>query len=94
MCLFCKEKLVCLRKKDVLPVPAKRREDPGQQKKSGAVPTMVKTDRKKKTKKEELELLDAYGEPFAVIQDLVKPEPMKKEEPQIDLSTYDIEDYD
>ncbi|MEK9698595.1 MAG: hypothetical protein VW270_22675 [Candidatus Poseidoniales archaeon] len=71
---------------------AKRREDPGQQKKSGAAaPTMVKTDRKKKTKKEELELLDAYGEPFAVIQDLVKPEPMKKEEPQIDLSTYDIE---
>ena len=52
---------------------------------------MVKTDRKKKTKKEELELLDAYGEPFAVIQDLVKPEPMKKEEPQIDMSTYDIE---
>ena len=71
---------------------AKRREDPGQQKKSGAAaPTMVKTDRKKKTKKEELELLDAYGEPFAVIQDLIKPEPMKKEEPQIDLSTYDIE---
>ena len=71
---------------------AKRREDPGQQKKSGAAaPTMVKTDRKKKTKKEELELLDAYGEPFAVIQDLVKPEPMKKEEPQIDMSTYDIE---
>ncbi|WLW37734.1 hypothetical protein [Synechococcus phage S-8S55] len=70
---------------------AKRREDPGQQRKSGAAaPTMVKTDRKK-TKKEELELLDAYGEPFAVIQDLVKPEPMKKEEPQIDLSTYDIE---
>ena len=71
---------------------AKIREDPGQQKKSGAAaPTMVKTDRKKKTKKEEIELLDAYGEPFAVIQDLVKPEPMKKEEPQIDLSTYDIE---
>ena len=71
---------------------AKRREDPGQQRKSGAAaPTMVKTDRKKKTKKEELELLDAYGEPFAVIQDLIKPEPMKKEEPQIDLSTYDIE---
>ena len=71
---------------------AKRREDPGQQKKSGAAaPTMVKTDRKKKTKKEELELLDAYGEPFAVIQDLIKPEPMKKEEPQIDMSTYDIE---
>ena len=70
----------------------KRREDPGQQKKSGAAaPTMVKTDRKKKTKKEELELLDAYGEPFAVIQDLIKPEPMKKEEPQIDMSTYDIE---
>ena len=70
---------------------AKRREDPGQQRKSGAAaPTMVKTDRKK-TKKEELELTDAYGEPFAVIQDLVKPEPMKREEPQVDLSTYDIE---
>ena len=70
---------------------AKRREDPGQQKKSGAAaPTMVKTDRKK-TKKEELELTDAYGEPFAVIQDLIKPEPMKREEPQVDLSTYDIE---
>ena len=71
---------------------AKRREDPGQQRKSGAAaPTMVKTDRKKKTKKEELELLDAYGETFAVIQDIVKPEPMKREEPQIDLSTHDIE---
>ena len=71
---------------------AKRREDPGQQRKSGAAaPTMVRTDRKKKTKKEEVELLDAYGEPFAVIQDLVKPEPMKKEEPKIDLTTYDIE---
>ena len=71
---------------------AKRREDPGQQKKSGAAaPTMVKTDRKKKTKKEELELLDAYGEPFAVIDDLITPEPMKKEEPKIDLTTYDIE---
>ena len=71
---------------------AKRREDPGQQRKSGAAaPTMVRTNRKKKTKKEEVELLDAYGEPFAVIQDLVKPEPMKKEEPKIDLTTYDIE---
>jgi hypothetical protein len=70
---------------------AKRRQDPGQQKKSGAAaPTMVRTDRKK-TKKEELELTDAYGEPFAVIQDLVKPEQMKREEPQVDLSTYDIE---
>ena len=71
---------------------AKRREDPGQQRKSGAAaPTMVRTDRKKKTKKEEVELLDAYGEPFAVIQDIVKPEPMKREEPKIDLTTYDIE---
>jgi hypothetical protein len=71
---------------------AKRRQDPGQQEKSGAAkPTMVKTDRKKKTKKEELELLDAYGETFAVIQDLVKPEPMNKEEPKIDFTTYDIE---
>ena len=59
---------------------AKRRQDPGQQEKSGAAaPTMVKTDRKKKTKKEEVELLDAYGETFAVIQDIVKPEPMKRD---------------
>ena len=71
---------------------AKRREDPGQQRKSGAAaPTMVRTDRKKKTKKEEVELLDAYGEPFAVIQDLVKPEPMKPTDSKVDLTTYDIE---
>ena len=71
---------------------AKRREDPDQQRKSGAAaPTMVRTDRKKKTKKEEVELLDAYGEPFAVIQDLVKPEPMKPTDSKVDLTTYDIE---
>mgnify|MGYP003324428927 FL=1 len=71
---------------------AKRREDPGQQRKSGAAaPTMVKTDRKKKTKKEEVELLDAYGETFAVIQDIVKPEPMKPTDSKVDLTTYDIE---
>jgi hypothetical protein len=76
---------------------AKRREDPGQQKKSGAAaPTMVKTDRK--TKKEEIELLDAYGNTFATIQDIIKPEPMQAtncprcgKNPCICSPEYDIE---
>ena len=76
---------------------AKRRQDPGQQEKSGAAkPTMVKTDRK--TKKEEVELLDAYGNTFATIQDIIKPEPMQAtncprcgQNPCVCSSTYDIE---
>ena len=76
---------------------AKRRQDPGQQKKSGAAkPTMVKTDRK--TKKEEIELLDAYGNTFATIQDIIKPEPMQAtncprcgQNPCVCSPEYDIE---
>ena len=42
-------------KKERVATAAKRREDPGQQQKSGAAkPTMVKTDRK--TRKEEMEI--------------------------------------
>ena len=76
---------------------AKRRQDPGQQEKSGAAaPTMVKTDRK--TKKEEVELLDAYGNTFATIQDIIKPEPMQAtncprcgQNPCVCSPEYDIE---
>ena len=76
---------------------AKRREDPGQQKKTGASkPTNVKTDRK--TRKESVELVDAYGETFATIQDIIKPEPMKEtvcprcgQNPCVCSETYDIE---
>ena len=76
---------------------AKRREDPGQQKKTGASkPTNVKTDRK--TRKENVELVDAYGETFATIQDIIKPEPMKEtvcprcgQNPCVCSETYDIE---
>ena len=76
---------------------AKRREDPGQQKKSGAAaPTMVRTDRK--TKKEEVELLDAYGNTFATIQDIIKPQPMQAtncprcgQNPCVCSPEYDIE---
>ena len=76
---------------------AKRRQDPGQQEKSGAsAPTMVKTDRK--TKKEEIELLDAYGNTFATIQDIIKPEPMQAtncprcgQNPCVCSPEYDIE---
>ncbi len=57
---------------------------------------MVKTDRK--TKKEEIELLDAYGDTFATIQDIIKPEPMQAtncprcgQNPCICEPTYDIE---
>ena len=42
-------------------------------------------------KKEDVELTDAYGETFAVIQDVVKPEPLKPSANQIEFETYDIE---
>jgi hypothetical protein len=66
----------------------KKKADPGQQQKSGAAkPTYVATD-----KKEEVEITDAYGEPFAVINDLIKKEPMKSNAPDIEsYETYDIE---
>ena len=44
-----------------------------------------------KTKKEELELTDAYGDTFAVIQDIIKPEPIKTVESSAEWDTYDIE---
>ena len=76
---------------------AKRRKDPGQQQKTGAAkPTNVKTDRK--TRKENVELVDAYGNTFATIQDVIKPEPMREttcprcgHNPCICRETYDIE---
>ena len=42
-------------------------------------------------KKEDVELTDAYGETFAVIQDIVKPEPIKSSSNGIEFETYDIE---
>ena len=44
-----------------------------------------------KTKKEEIEITDAYGETYAVIQDIVKPEPLKPTVNPIDYETYDID---
>jgi uncharacterized membrane protein (UPF0127 family) len=45
----------------------------------------------KKTKKEDVEITDAYGETYAVIQDIVKPEPLKPTVNPIDYETYDID---
>jgi uncharacterized membrane protein (UPF0127 family) len=45
----------------------------------------------KKTKKEDVEITDAYGETYAVIQDIVKPEPLKPTINAIDYETYDID---
>ena len=45
----------------------------------------------KKTKKEEIEITDAYGETYAVVQDIVKPEPLKLPINAIDYDTYDID---
>ena len=45
----------------------------------------------KKTKKEEIEITDAYGETYAVVQDIVKPEPLKPSINAIDYDTYDID---
>jgi len=42
-------------------------------------------------KKEEIELTDAYGNVFATIEDLVKPEPLEPTPQTIDFDTYDIE---
>ena len=71
----------------------KKKADPGQQQKSGAAkPTYVSTDKPKKKVKEDLELTDAYGETFAVIQDVIEVEPMKSDAPDISsYETYDIE---
>jgi len=70
----------------------KKAADPGQQSKTGAAkPTYVSTDKPKKVK-EDIELTDAYGEPFAVVQDIIKPKPMKTNAPDIEsYETYDIE---
>jgi len=45
----------------------------------------------KKTKKEDVEITDAYGETYAVIQDIVKPEPLKPSVNSIDYETYDLD---
>ncbi len=68
----------------------KKKADPGQQQKSGASkPTYVATDKKVK---EDIELTDAYGNTFATIVDIIKPEPLKSNAPDIDsYETYDIE---
>ena len=42
-------------------------------------------------KKEDIELTDAYGDTFAVIQDVIKPEPLQPSTSNIDYETYDIE---
>ena len=44
-----------------------------------------------KTKKEEIEIQDAYGDTFAVIQDIIKPQPIKIVQSAAEWDTYDIE---
>ena len=70
----------------------KKAADPGQQQKSGAAkPTYVSTDKKKKVK-EDIELTDAYGETFAVVQDVIETKPMESKVPPIEsYETYDLE---
>ena len=71
----------------------KKKADPGQQQKTGAAkPTYVATDKPKKKVKEDLELTDAYGETFAVIQDVIETKPMESKAPPIEsYETYDLE---
>ena len=96
-CVSSAKRASMSKKERLAAAAAKRREDPGQQKKTGAAkPTNVKTDRK--TRKESVELVDAYGETFATIQDIIKPEPMKEtvcprcgQNPCVCSETYDIE---
>ena len=96
-CVSSAKRASMSKKERLAAAAAKRREDPGQQKKTGASkPTNVKTDRK--TRKESVELVDAYGETFATIQDIIKPEPMKEtvcprcgQNPCVCSETYDIE---
>tara|TARA_B100001093_G_scaffold168558_1_gene161208 strand:- start:36 stop:1712 length:1677 start_codon:yes stop_codon:yes gene_type:complete len=45
-----------------------------------------------KTKKEEIELTDAYGETFAVVHDLIKPEPIQVVASAVDYDTYELEE--
>jgi len=42
-------------------------------------------------KKEDIELTDVYGDTLAVIQDVVKPEPLQPSTSNIEYETYDIE---
>ena len=44
------------------------------------------------TKKEELELTDAYGETFAVVHDLIKPEPIQVVTSAVEYDTYELEE--
>jgi uncharacterized membrane protein (UPF0127 family) len=41
-------------------------------------------------KKEDVEITDAYGETYAIVQDIVKPEPIKTSNKSIDYDTYDM----
>ena len=45
-----------------------------------------------KTKKEEIELTDAYGETFAVVHDLIKPEPIQVVTSAVEYDTYELEE--
>ena len=45
-----------------------------------------------KTKKEEIELTDAYGETFAVITNLIEPEPIQVVKSSVDYDTYELEE--
>ena len=45
----------------------------------------------KDVKEDTVELTDAYGETFATVVDIVKPEPIKTVESNIEYETYDIE---
>jgi len=45
-----------------------------------------------KTKKEEIELTDAYGETFAVITNLIEPEPIQVVKSSADYDTYELEE--
>jgi len=45
-----------------------------------------------KTKKEEVELTDAYGETFAVITNLIEPEPIQVVKSSADYDTYELEE--
>ena len=40
---------------------------------------------------EDLELTDAYGETFAVVKNVIEPEPIKTVESNVEYETYDIE---
>jgi len=67
--------------------------DPDANRGKGEVLTrkQVEKKRRKSLRQEEIELTDAYGNVFATIEDLVKPEPLEPTPQTIDFDTYDIE---